>query len=569
MKTKLLPLAIILATVLLAACTSTAAPPANSFELQQRNDAGTEWVDRSVTPQPNSLLSFGADRTPGTVLQSTFIPVNKATLDKITESSGLPRWNGGAWPGAGQLPTTGTNVTISESALGLLMYYSKSGTTSQIGLGDVVNISLTGASGTNLGSMQINNTGMSFYSPNNVSISSGAQVSIGITGQAGGLVISGNSMTLRPDPAYAGLAVWGNSLTFNGQNLLAGGGGPSTFPVNGLAGETITAADGYLTLSAPNGIGLVASGAAPVSVQGWNFFNDASYNEGAGPIYMLYGQIKNLGAGTDSSDAVTKSQLDAVAATAALPARLGSNSKSVFDWNQALENGNYWTNPDAENVPPGSGSWQYVGRVDNWNTDIVFQTVWEIHTYNAQWRRYCNTSGSGDWTPWLRMVVNDAPDDGQVYGRSNNNWVSVPPLPGRLNALSLAVADANDAIAQGFYTFAENIPHAPEPGKRYQVLVFNLNNNYAFQQAVNLLNLDEVWWRRLTNGEWQVWQRMLSLDAPAYGREYVRRDNAWVEPETIMDQNSLFPTKKWFGTQVEYDAITTKNAQTEYNIFEE
>jgi hypothetical protein len=63
-----------LIALLASGCTAprlTAQPPADSFEIQQRNAAGTAWVDRQIVPQPASVLSFDAARAPGTVLLST------------------------------------------------------------------------------------------------------------------------------------------------------------------------------------------------------------------------------------------------------------------------------------------------------------------------------------------------------------------------------------------------------------------------------------------------------------------------------------------------------------------
>jgi hypothetical protein len=91
-----------LTALLLSACSMTAqVPPANSVEVKQRNAAGDDWVYRLVSPQPNSLLTFGADRTPGTLTIGDGLTIASGTLS--------------AAGGAATLPISGKYYTISET----------------------------------------------------------------------------------------------------------------------------------------------------------------------------------------------------------------------------------------------------------------------------------------------------------------------------------------------------------------------------------------------------------------------------------------------------------------------
>lgn len=71
MKTKLLTALFIIHSAFFINGTAVAQAPAHSFELQQRNAAADDWIDRLILPQPNSLLTFDANRAPTTTLLST------------------------------------------------------------------------------------------------------------------------------------------------------------------------------------------------------------------------------------------------------------------------------------------------------------------------------------------------------------------------------------------------------------------------------------------------------------------------------------------------------------------
>ena len=54
-------------------------------------------------------------------------------------------------------------------------------------------------------------------------------------------------------------------------------------------------------------------------------------------------------------------------------------------------------------------------------------------------------------------------------------------------------------------------------------------------------------------------------DAPSDGKQYARQDGAWVEVSKVKTTNNT-TMQFWSGTQQEYDAITTKDANTLYII---
>ena len=54
-------------------------------------------------------------------------------------------------------------------------------------------------------------------------------------------------------------------------------------------------------------------------------------------------------------------------------------------------------------------------------------------------------------------------------------------------------------------------------------------------------------------------------DAPSDGKQYARQDGAWVEVSKVKTTNNT-TLQFWNGTQQEYDAIATKDANTLYVI---
>lgn len=68
------------------------------------------------------------------------------------------------------------------------------------------------------------------------------------------------------------------------------------------------------------------------------------------------------------------------------------------------------------------------------------------------------------------------------------------------------------------------------------------------------------------NAEWTVVEEGLT-DSPSDGKQYSRKDGVWVESEPSKVKTTSNTTLQfWNGTQQEYDAITTKDANTLYVI---
>ena len=136
-----------------------------------------------------------------------------------------------------------------------------------------------------------------------------------------------------------------------------------------------------------------------------------------------------------------------------------------------------------------------------------------------------------------QTVLPDAPSDGQQYARQNGEWTPVESVePGIPDAPS----DGNQYARQdGTWTVVEpGISDAPSDGKTYG------RNNGA--------------WTPVTEG---------ITDAPSDGTQYSRKDGVWVEAEPSKVKTTNNTTMQfWSGTQQEYDAIATKDANTLYII---
>ena len=68
-------------------------------------------------------------------------------------------------------------------------------------------------------------------------------------------------------------------------------------------------------------------------------------------------------------------------------------------------------------------------------------------------------------------------------------------------------------------------------------------------------------------GGWTVEEIYEYIEAPMDGNQYLRQDGAWVEVNKVKTTN-YNPLQFWSGTQAEYDAIATKDANTLYIIKE-
>ena len=112
-----------------------------------------------------------------------------------------------------------------------------------------------------------------------------------------------------------------------------------------------------------------------------------------------------------------------------------------------------------------------------------------------------------------QTVLPDAPSDGQQYARQNGEWTPV------------------ESVEPG-------IPDAPSDSKTYG----------------------------RNNGAWTPVEEGIT-DSPSDGKQYSRKDGVWVEAEPSKVKTTKDTTLKfWDGTQQEYDAIATKDANTLYII---
>ena len=71
--------------------------PGQILAKKSSTDYDTEWVENNGSG-------------------STHTHANKETLDKITESGGLPLWNGSAWPGGGGSGVDTSDCTVARTA---------------------------------------------------------------------------------------------------------------------------------------------------------------------------------------------------------------------------------------------------------------------------------------------------------------------------------------------------------------------------------------------------------------------------------------------------------------------
>ena len=133
-----------------------------------------------------------------------------------------------------------------------------------------------------------------------------------------------------------------------------------------------------------------------------------------------------------------------------------------------------------------------------------------------------------------QTVLPDAPSDGKQYARQDGAWTHVEP------GISDAPADGTQYARQnGAWTVVtEGITDSPSDGKTYG----------------------------RNNGAWTPVEEGIP-DAPSDGKQYSRKDGVWVEAEPSKVKTTKDTTLKfWDGTQQEYDAIATKDANTLYII---
>lgn len=141
----------IFAILAVALTAATAFAQGNALRLQQYNAAGDATKYITVPVATNSVLVTGGNYTPTFAPRSDFATpqmiasaitshtaaanphaqyalltdsrfhahANKSAIDKITEGSGLPLWNGGAWPGDSAWSQSGANISYTAGNVGI------------------------------------------------------------------------------------------------------------------------------------------------------------------------------------------------------------------------------------------------------------------------------------------------------------------------------------------------------------------------------------------------------------------------------------------------------------------
>jgi hypothetical protein len=164
--------------------------------------------------------------------------------------------------------------------------------------------------------------------------------------------------------------------------------------------------------------------------------------------------------------------------------RLGVGGAAVpgNDFNQALNNGWYTSQPGATHGPPSNSSY-YIVEVFNvaGNTQYTRQIAYEWNT-PAVWMRY---STGGTWQSWVQL-----PSGTQT------------------------VTDWNTAITDGWFGSAPGAANSPVGGTYFVGIVSlsHLGSSYV-RQVLYELNSDKVWMRRCDGGAWQLWVQVSGLPA--------------------------------------------------------
>jgi hypothetical protein len=230
-----------LTALLLSACSMTAqVPPANSVEVKQRNAAGDDWVYRLVAPQSNSLLSFGADRVPGTLAIGDGLTIASGTLS-AAGGSVLPLTIGNYTfsndGGSVLFKLNSTNGYLKIPSLGGALQYRSSNSD-----GEALSLT-TGAVNTSIGMNSPYGYGHITLTPGlngNMAFEFDRFITIPDTTlpnsgkYAIGAVHLQNSAQLRASTSQYGVVKIGDGLDVtNGVISVAGGGGSSSFPING------------------------------------------------------------------------------------------------------------------------------------------------------------------------------------------------------------------------------------------------------------------------------------------------------------------------------------------------
>ena len=97
-----------------------------------------------------------------------------------------------------------------------------------------------------------------------------------------------------------------------------------------------------------------------------------------------------------------------------LPCRLGENSCTITNWNDAITNG-WYMGSDATNAP---GAGWYMGYVQAHNAGWTTQIIHQFAGNNSTWIREQDNSVWGSWTPYggASVTVSDTPPSGASAG---------------------------------------------------------------------------------------------------------------------------------------------------------
>ena len=152
-------------------------------------------------------------------------------------------------------------------------------------------------------------------------------------------------------------------------------------------------------------------------------------------------------------------------------------------------------------------------------------------------------SGGGEGIP-------DAPIDGVQYARQDGTWT---PVESGLDWNTIKQKLAGDGVESIKFIMAgeEIILTASE--------VKTLLNQTVLPDAPT----DGKTYGR-NNGAWTVVTEGIP-EAPLDGQQYARQNGGWFEVSKVKTTNNTM-LQFWSGTQQEYDAITTKDANTLYVI---
>ena len=152
-------------------------------------------------------------------------------------------------------------------------------------------------------------------------------------------------------------------------------------------------------------------------------------------------------------------------------------------------------------------------------------------------------SGGGEGIP-------DAPIDGVQYARQDGTWT---PVESGLDWNTIKQKLAGDGVESIKFIMAgeEIILTASE--------VKTLLNQTVLPDAPT----DGKTYGR-NNGAWTVVTEGIP-EAPLDGQQYARQNGGWFEVSKLKTTNNTM-LQFWSGTQQEYDAITTKDANTLYVI---